>query len=128
MGRSAVTYAIVALCLGPGPASAGHLVESRAVSAQLEAAAAARTRDVQAVERALSTPQAGAAAHALGVDLRDLRAGIPSLADEELRDLGRRAALLDQDPVSGRLDPDLNDVLVVFLLVAIVAVVLAAVD
>jgi hypothetical protein len=30
--------------------------------------------------------------------------------------------------VSGRLDPDLNDVLVVFLLVATVAVVLSAAD
>jgi hypothetical protein len=122
-----MTCAILALWLCPGPAPAAeHLVASTAIAEQFDAAAAARQRAVRTVQRVLSTRQAASAAKALGVGVEELRDAVPKLSDRELNELAVRAARLDADPVSGHLDADANDFLVVFLLVAIVAVVLAA--
>jgi hypothetical protein len=53
--------------------------------------------------------------------------GLAALSDTELRDLAARAQALEQDPVAG-LSSDVNQLLIIFLIVAIVILVLQAVD
>jgi len=77
------------------------------------------------LQGALSSPQAGAAANALGVDIVAVRAAAPSLSDSELRDLAARAAALDRDPAAG-LSSDVNRLLIIFLIVAIVLLLIKA--
>jgi hypothetical protein len=118
----------LSLCLGPvGTASADHIVTPRALADRVGANAAQRDDDVRVVERVLSTPRAAAAATALGARIDDVRSAVPSLGDRELRDLAQRASALRVDPVSGHIDADVNDFLIIFLVVAIVVVVIAAV-
>jgi hypothetical protein len=56
-----------------------------------------------------------------------VRAAVPTLTDGELRDLAARAAAVQSDPAAGHLDPWVNDVLIVVLIVGIVLLVLNAV-
>ena len=70
---------------------------------------------------------AQAAAATVGADLDKLRMAVPTLGDDELRDLAARAAALDSDPAAG-LDSDIRMLLLIFLVVAIVILVLQAVD
>jgi hypothetical protein len=52
---------------------------------------------------------------------------LATLSDAELRDLAVRARALEQDPAAG-LSSDVNQLLIIFLIVAIVILVLQAVD
>jgi len=128
MGMSKGLWVLAtAVVLGGGLASADdHLVSSDVAARHLREAAQARRSDLSAVETVLSTPEAGRAAASLGVDIRQVRSAASSLTDEELRDLAARAAELRQDPAAG-LSRDVDQLLVVFLIVAIVILVLKAV-
>jgi len=122
--------AAMVLCatLVPAVGFAGdHLVSPETARDHVLAAAAAREARAATVQHALATPRATAAAASLGVDIGQVRAAVASLSDEELRDLTDRAALLDADPVAG-LSRDVEQLLIIFLLVAIVILVLRAVD
>ena len=117
----------MAVVLGGGFAAADdHLVSSDVAARHLRDAAQTRRSDLAAVETALSTPDARRAAAALGVDIRQVRSAASSLTDPELRDLAARAADLRQDPAAG-LSRDVDQLLVIFLIVAIVILVLKAV-
>jgi len=118
--------AIAAATAGPA-AAADHLVSADDVHAQLVGAAAQRRQDVASVEGTLESPLARDAAASMGVDLGRLRAAVPALSDAELRGLAVRAAALQSDPVAG-LDADIKQLLTIFLIVAIVILVLQAVD
>jgi hypothetical protein len=104
-----------------------HVVPPEAAQARLAEAAAERARQVAAVNSVLATPEASAAVTALGQDMGRLRAAVPALSDSELRDLAVRAEALQTDPVAG-LDSDIRQLLIIFLIVAIVILVLQAVD
>jgi hypothetical protein len=103
-----------------------HLVSPDAAASQLRAAALTRRADLGAVERVLSTPEAGRASSALGVDIQQVKSAARGLSDRELRDLAVRASALDADPAAG-LSRDVDQLLVVFLIVAIVILVIKAV-
>jgi hypothetical protein len=119
---------VVAALLSGGAAGAGeHLVGREAFAARLAAAAAQRDVDLAALERALDTPAARAAAARIGVDLHSVRGAAAHLSTAELADLASRARALDVDPGAG-IDPDVRELLVIFLIVAIVILVLQAVD
>lgn len=105
-----------------------HLVTTTAAQARLAEAEAARRHDLAVLDGVLSTPEAAAAAKAVGADVDEARRVAPTLSDSELRDLATRAAALQGDPVAGVTDHDLRWLLYVFLLVAIVILVLKAVD
>jgi hypothetical protein len=94
----------------------------------LAEAEAARQGDLALLDGVLSSPEAAAAAKAVGADLDEVRRATPTLTDDELRHLAARAAALQADPVAGVSDHDLRWLLYVFLLVAIVILVLKAVD
>lgn len=105
-----------------------HLVTTAEAQARLAEAESARQHDLALVDRVLSSPEAEAAARSVGADLDGARRAIPTLSDSELRDLAVRAAALEGDPVAGVSDHDLRWLLYIFLLVAIVILVLKAVD
>jgi hypothetical protein len=124
----AVLAVLTALLAGDRAFAEDHLVTSQAAQVRLAEAEAARQSDLAVLAAALSTPEAAAAAKAVGADLGDVRRAAPTLSDSELRDLAVRAAALEGDPVAGVTDHDLRWLLYVFLLVAIVILVLKAVD
>lgn len=120
-----VLGAAVLLC-GGGAFADDHLVSPDAAASQLRAAALTRRADLGSIERALSTPEARRASSALGVDIREVKGAASTLTDGELRDLAVRASALDADPAAG-LSRDVDQLLVVFLIVAIVILVIKAV-
>ena len=124
----AVLAVLTALLAGNRAFAEDHLVTAQAAQARLAEAEAARQGDLATLDRVLSSPEAAAAAKAVGADLGDVRRAAPTLSDSELRDLAVRAAALEGDPVTGVSDHDLRWLLYVFLLVAIVILVLKAVD
>lgn len=103
-------------------------MSSAVAGERLAQAAAQRQQDVVAVERVLSSPAAARVASTLGVRLEPLRAGVPALGDREIRDLAARAARLRGDPVAGfhNSDPSVDDLLKIFLIVAIVVILIEA--
>ena len=104
-----------------------HVVSPAAAAQQLQEASAAREEGLATLDRALSSPEVARAAATVGADPAALRAALPTLSDAEIADLAQRAAALDTDPVAG-LDDDIRTLLIIFLIVAIVILVLQAVD
>ncbi|MFI5183670.1 MAG: hypothetical protein ACHQNV_04670 [Vicinamibacteria bacterium] len=114
------------LLVGRAAIAGDHLVPAEAAGAALRGAAAARQADLAALDRFLSTPEATRVASSLGVDPRQLRGASATLSDGELGDLATRAAALETDPAAG-LSHDVDELLVIFLIVAIVILVIKAV-
>ena len=123
----AVAAAMAAILSAPPAFTQDHLLRRDTAQARLAAAAAERRHELDAVDRLLATPEAGRAASSVGVDIAAVRATVPSLSDAELADLSARAAALEADPVAG-LDHDIKLLLEIFLIVAIVILVLRAID
>jgi hypothetical protein len=126
MKKSLALAAVAALLSGPVSAQ-DHLLGREAAQSRLAAAAAERRHELAAVDRVLATPEAARAASSVGVDIAAVRASVPALSDAELADLSVRVAALDSDPVAG-LDRDIKLLLEIFLIVAIVILVLRAID
>ena len=127
MPRILAVLAICGLVVSPRAALCGdHLVPSTAAQQQLAQDSIEHARDVATIERALSSPRAASAAAACGVSLDHLKAAVPTLSQAEVRDLAARASLVRSDLRAGHGSEDVDDLLVVLLVVAIVAVVLSA--
>ena len=126
MKKSLALAAAAALLSGPVSAQ-DHLLDRETAQSRLAAAAAERRHELAAVDRVLATPEAARAASSVGVDIAAVRASVPALSDAELADLSVRVAALDSDPVAG-LDRDIKLLLEIFLIVAIVILVLRAID
>jgi hypothetical protein len=119
-----VTAPLAGILMLPAPGRAEeHLVSRSVIEVRLAAEMDVRNRDLAILQGALSSPRAAAAASAVGVDISMVRAAVPSLSDGELRDLAARAAALDRDPAAG-LSRDVDRLLVIFLIVAIVLLLL----
>jgi hypothetical protein len=127
--RKTLTVLSIALSsLVAGQAAADeHLVSREAARQRVLDAAAERAQGLAAIEGVLQTPEAAQAAAMVGADTARLRAALPTLSDSEVADLAARASALGTDPVAG-LDSDIRTLLVIFLVVAIVILVLQAVD
>ena len=129
MSKSVGALALIAALWGGERALAqDHLVTPQGARERLVEAEALRQSDLATVGRALSSPEAAAAAKAVGADLDAVRRSAPLLSDAELRDLAARAAALQADPTAGVSDNDLRWALYIFLIVAIVILVIKAVD
>jgi pyruvate/2-oxoglutarate dehydrogenase complex dihydrolipoamide acyltransferase (E2) component len=126
MSKSLALAAAVAMLSGSAFAQ-DHLLTAEKAQARLAAAARERRHELDAVDRVLATPEAARAASSLGADITAVRAAVPTLSDVELADLSARAAAVTADPVAG-LDSDIKMLLMIFLIVAIVILVLQAVD
>ena len=114
------------LAAGSVAAAQTHVVSTESARTALVQADAQRIADLTKLDALLSSPAATAAARR-GVDVVAARQALPTLSDAELRDLAQRAQALERDPASG-LSKDANDLLVIFLIVAIVILVLQAID
>jgi hypothetical protein len=114
-------------CLSFPAAAAEHVVSPQAVTARLEAASTERAHRLQVLDSWLAAPEVGRTAALMGHDSAELRRALPALSDAELRDLAQRAQALRADPVAG-LSSDVNQLLIIFLIVAIVVLVLQAVN
>jgi hypothetical protein len=127
--RKTLTVLSIALSsLAAGQArAADHLVAPEAAREAVLDAASDRQRSLTALDAVLATPEAAEAAASMGADASRLRAALPTLSDAEIADLAARASALGTDPVAG-LDSDIRTLLVIFLIVAIVILVLQAVD
>jgi hypothetical protein len=121
-----LSMAVIALVAGQARAE-DHLVSREAVRERVLDAATQRARSLSTIDAVLSTPEAVQAAASLGADTTQLRAALPTLSDAEIADLATRAEALQSDPVAG-LDDDIRTLLIIFLIVAIVILVLQAVD
>ncbi|MBN2370429.1 MAG: PA2779 family protein [Vicinamibacteria bacterium] len=117
---------VFGLC-GVFPVEAAELVSQQEVRSALRAAASQRSSDIDAVSALLASQSARDAASRLGVDANVIRTALTALSDTELRDLAARAEMLESDPTAG-LSRDVEDMVVIFLIVAIVILVLKAVD
>jgi hypothetical protein len=104
-----------------------HVVGAQDLSARLAAAESARQRNLATVDRFLASSEVSSAAASIDTDVARLRDGIGALGDAELADLAARVDALGIDPVAG-LDQDIRTLLIIFLIVAIVILVLQAVD
>jgi hypothetical protein len=127
MRTRVVILALAALACGTRAFSDDHLVSRDETSARLAAAADSRRADLAAVEEVLSSRDAVTAAASLHVDIRQMQSAAASLSDAELRDLAARAEALRSDPPAG-LSRDVEQLLIIFLIVAIVILVIKAVD
>ena len=127
MCRAGLTLALVASLLAGPVGAADHLVTRADVAGRLQAARQARAEDLAAVQELLATPAASVAAARVGADAGLVRASVASLNAAELRDLAQRARALRSDPAAA-LDKDIHDLLVLFLIIAIVILVLQAVN
>ena len=103
------------------------MVGAQDLSARLAASESARQRNLATVDRFLASPEVSSAAASIDTDVARLRDGIGALGDAELADLASRVDALAIDPVAG-LDQDIRTLLIIFLIVAIVILVLQAVD
>jgi hypothetical protein len=112
---------------GPLLADGGHLVSPELARERIVSASEARGADLARVEMALSTPLAARTAASIGVDIHEVRSAAATLSGTELRDLAARSSALGVDPTSG-LTHDVDELLVIFLIVAIVILVIKAVD
>jgi hypothetical protein len=129
MKRLAGWAIIATICLAGGAVAHAdaHVVSPEQLSAALSTSAEQRATDLATLDAFLGTPAAVSAAQQVGVSLDGARTGVTSLSDAEIHDLAQRADLLSHDPVAG-LDADVNQLLVVFLVVAIVILVLQAIN
>ena len=126
--RNAILAVVLLAAAGvPAVRSAEHVVSPRAIDGILADAARQRQTDLATVTRTLSSP-AARSVERLGLDVAAARRALAGLTDAELADLAARARALDVDPAAGRLRQDTEDLLVIFLIVAIVILVLKAVD
>jgi hypothetical protein len=113
--------------LGVAPVSADHVLSERSVQATVTARAESRAASLSVVEGALQGSDATRAIAILGTDRAQLRKGLDQMSDAEVADLAKRVSALKADPRAGLTEGE-NSFLVIFLVVATVLIVLAAVD
>ena len=118
--------AVGSLAAGSAAAAQTHVVSTENARTALVQADAQRNADLTKLDALLSSPAATTVAQR-GVDVAAARQALTTLSDAELRDLAARAQTLERDPAGG-LSKDANDLLVIFLIVAIVILVLQAID
>jgi hypothetical protein len=129
-GRTlAVTLAALLSQMAAPLAQAGtpHLADPQQVGGRLQEGAKSREDAVRLLQDALAAPSAQRQAKALGMNAGRLRSAVPHLSDQELRDLGERAARA-QDLAAGYHGNDGLVILGVVLLLAGLAVLVAVSD
>ncbi len=126
MRRLAFVFATL-VGLSAWPVDAAELVSRAEADARLAQAFESRSANAADVRALLATPSAIEAARRVGVEPGRVRAAVDTLDDRDLADLATRARTLRLDPRAG-IDKDIHDLLVLFLIIAIVILVLQAVD
>ena len=129
MRRLLAIITVAATLLSPSLVfSSDHVVGPKAIQERLTQAQKQRESDSLALRNVLATPEAAAAATAVGTRIERLQAGLSTLSDQELRNLGVRAQALRTDPVAGYHEYAYHDFFMILLIVVLVAVLLSAAD
>jgi hypothetical protein len=100
-----------------------HLVSPSQLQQQVQSASATREANIDNLTHFLSTPTAEKAMRESKIDPAQVRTAIPTLSDQELASLSRRATQAQHDFAAGALS---NQTLLIIILV-LVAVILIAV-
>jgi hypothetical protein len=125
MRRLAFVFACLVTAVPVGAAE--RLISHADADARLASVRAAHLADASTVQEFLTTPAVVDAARRAGVQPQRLSAAAATLDPAELSDLAQRVRALRTDPSAG-LDRDIHDLLVLFLIIAIVILVLQAAD
>jgi hypothetical protein len=119
-----LTFVLAGLVTGAAYAD-DHVVAQDASQARVRAEAGSRAQDLATVRGALQSAEVARVASRTGVDLARVQGGLSGLSDAELHDVALRAQSLHVDPRSG-MESDVDDLLIIFLLVALVILVVRA--
>lgn len=102
-----------------------HVVSSQALQQQVDASSAARQKNIETLTQFLSSPQADRAMRDAHIDAAKVRTAIPTLSDQELRDLSTRASNAQQEFAAGHIGPSLLTIIIVAIVVIIVVAIVA---
>ena len=97
-----------------------HVVSAQGLQQQLQNSSADRQKNIDAVDKLLSTPQAESVMHERHIDPQQVRSAIPTLSDKELADVGARASHAQQDFAAGHIGPSLFTLIIILIIVIIV--------
>ena len=100
MKKSLATLATLVVLAGAARAEE-HLASPQAAQQQLLEAAAARERNLAAVDAFVASAEGSAALATVGLDAARVRGSLATLNDSELQEVAARAAALRGDPVAG---------------------------
>jgi hypothetical protein len=92
--------AILLSCQGLASADE-HIAPVTEIEARLAAAGSQRQADIVALQGLLDTSEGRRACDATRIPCAELKQQVPLLDDQELRDLSRRASIVNADPVAG---------------------------
>jgi|SRR5579862_3253557 len=113
------------LAVGGSTFADDHVVTPEKYQGQVATQGARRAADLATVRNVLGSEAVARVATKSGIDLARVKGGLPALSDGELHDVAVRAAALKVDPASG-MESDVEDLLIIFLLVAMVILVVRA--
>lgn len=119
---SALTYPAGVFAQEPAipMASQDHIVTSQALQQQVENSSADRQKDIETINRLLSTPQAEKVMRDQHIDAQQVRSAVPTLSDRELADLSARASKAQHDFDAGILGFGLLSLIIILIIVIIV--------
>jgi hypothetical protein len=105
-------------------ATEDHIVNSQSLQQQLENSSATRQQNVDTVTNFLSSPMAERAMKDAHVDPVQVRTAIPTLSDQELKDLAARASDAQEKFAAGGLG---TTALLLIILGVVVIIIIAAI-
>lgn len=113
-----LTPALLAQQPDPGAAQDTHVVSPAQMQQQLQAAAAARQKNIATLTQFLATPMAVQKMKSEHIDPMQVQHAIPNLSDEDLASLSARAEQAQQQFAAGTLSN--NDLLLIILILVVV--------
>jgi hypothetical protein len=122
-----MSQAVLVPVVSASETSSEHVVNPSSVVDRLLASANSREERVALFERALSNPKVEKEASRMGLDAGKVRRAIPTLTDQELKDVAARARD-SKDIVAGYYDDDGYVAVGVICLIAVTAVIVYLVD
>jgi len=100
--------------------SADHIVSSTNLQQQVESSSAARQKNVETLNRFMSTPAAEKAMRDAKIDPVQVQKAIPTLSDSELANLSSRAADAQQKFSAGALTNNMLTLIIVLIAIIII--------
>jgi 4'-phosphopantetheinyl transferase EntD len=124
--RRIVAVALVTLFFVPtGVIAQSHVVSPADLQKQVAAASQSRQRNLETVQRFLSTPMAAKAMESARVDARQVHTAVSTLNDQELAQLAARADKAQADFAAGRISN--RDLILIILAVIVLILIIVAV-
>ena len=97
-----------------------HVISAQGMQQQVDSSSANRQKNIATLTNLLSTPEAQKAVRDAHVDMAQVRTAIPTLSDQELKDLSTRATNAQNDFAAGHIGPGLLTIIVLGIIVIII--------